>query len=1195
MMPWLLFLNFWYTCPSILWTLEKLWRPIFSQSTAIKPLILTSGLLYLSNNLSAAEPITTQITGVPSLQQTAQGVVVVPITPPNVEGISHNRFQQFTVADPGVVLNNSIQPIDSQLAGKITANPYLTNGSAQIILNEVVGKFPSQLQGAVEVAGPPTPVIIANPYGISVNGCQFINSPRVSLITGSPQFNDNGLLDHFQLSENSFSLWGRGWDARAQQQVNIISQAITIQAPLQGGQTVTLMVPPKTSNHTELDSLLPEKSSAMRPTGSLLTIDAALFGSRYPQQITLIGSPQGLGVNTEGNRWLQPQLQLQDPGHLVALPRAVPTPYSLENHSTISAQQVLLYSSGNLHNQGTLEAEQQLHLLAENQLTNRKATLRGEQVTLATQGELTIEASQLTAKQQVNLSANGNLVIQTIGKTCPTTRDSKRFSAKPKVRWNKNQLISGGDIKLTTKRQLKIQGGQLQAAGQIQLVGAQGVTILAAQQQLPSQIPLTGNLAYGEWQQKLTRSLPSKLVSHGPLQIQAGCEQQVAPLTIGGSHLLVGDLNQALASSLQLSATGDLTIQAAVQQTQQQLSLKHPGRLTLRRQADWQQQQQTALPSTLTSQGTLSLQAGANLRIIGSQLRSRYQLQLLSADGMELSPLTTQQQSHCQTKQRQPFGFQSLSWSRKLLGTGKQQQFIHQQQKLPLITTLSSQQGEILLQTANTANLYGNQIKASKELMISASSINLRPAISKLQQLSQQQQRQHGLTIELSGPLTDIIDVALQIPKIKQQLVDINQRKLGLLEGGIQLLEGEQALSDCLQIWQCASKHPFNVLSLDYLLLRQQKKSASQQLQQRIQLNHLQAGTTLHLLARAPASNNGSKMAGNLDIQGSHLLGKTIILEAQNRLNLQAATTQCKQHEEQHQNMGKGGFNTDLIPLFTPISAIGAIKQQRECQQQQAAINLPTTVVSQQLLRLHSGQQIRLRGAQCYAQQLQVTARHLTLTSPQDDQSFSYQQKQLQGKSWITQLGGFVNGGNHHSSQQQQLINQPTGFLIGSDGFSIKVQGHTQLNGAFIVSQAPRKANDFSSATLDYQNITCNTQRQLQPNSLSLSIKTPWNNIFSAATAQFANRLLAHHYQGNQQSVIDPWISPTTVSLQEPGSIRSMPIRARYPSYPLSALVDPSITLKHLQRPSPLLQGTHRLSGQLVNRILKAYPPATKH
>ena len=117
---------------------------------------------------------------------TGNGVPIVNIAKPKGDGTSHNVFTSFGVGSEGVIFNNAGTNSGTQLGGVILGNPNIgrSGDGADLILNEVTGASRSDLLGAVEIAGKPAAWILANPYGVTCDGCGFIHTPRVVLSTG---------------------------------------------------------------------------------------------------------------------------------------------------------------------------------------------------------------------------------------------------------------------------------------------------------------------------------------------------------------------------------------------------------------------------------------------------------------------------------------------------------------------------------------------------------------------------------------------------------------------------------------------------------------------------------------------------------------------------------------------------------------------------------------------------------------------------------------------------------------------------------------------------------------------------------------------------------------------------------------------------------------------------------------------------
>lgn len=109
----------------------------------------------------------------------ASGAVNVGIAAPNLSGVSLNQYNAFSVPAAGVALDNR-------------------RYGASTIVNEVTGPNRSYLYGTLSVSGPAAHVVLANPYGITVDGGRFVNVGGVALATGQVSLQPSTTMPGFQ-------------------------------------------------------------------------------------------------------------------------------------------------------------------------------------------------------------------------------------------------------------------------------------------------------------------------------------------------------------------------------------------------------------------------------------------------------------------------------------------------------------------------------------------------------------------------------------------------------------------------------------------------------------------------------------------------------------------------------------------------------------------------------------------------------------------------------------------------------------------------------------------------------------------------------------------------------------------------------------------------------------------------------------
>ncbi|KVR20857.1 hypothetical protein WK13_04245 [Burkholderia ubonensis] len=226
---------------------------------------------------------------------TVGGTPVVDITAPNAAGLSHNRFTDYNVGADGLILNNSVTSVQTQLAGTIAGNAQLGGAPARVILNEVTGGRASQLNGATEIAGQAAQLIVANPNGIVADGAGFINATRATLVAGKPVFDQDGGIASFE-TRGRITVDGKGLDADGTD-VDLVARSLLVNAELRAKKFVGVALDGNVKIDGDTVAYRRNPSGADTPD---IAIDVARLGSMHANAITLVGGAKGVGVNVDG-------------------------------------------------------------------------------------------------------------------------------------------------------------------------------------------------------------------------------------------------------------------------------------------------------------------------------------------------------------------------------------------------------------------------------------------------------------------------------------------------------------------------------------------------------------------------------------------------------------------------------------------------------------------------------------------------------------------------------------------------------------------------------------------------------------------------------------------------------------------------------------------------------------------------------
>ncbi|WP_230950073.1 hemagglutinin repeat-containing protein [Burkholderia cepacia] len=539
-----------------------------SSTSSARALVAGAAALGMLPTLSDAQIIPTPGTSTQVIQ-TPNGLPQVNVAKPSGAGVSVNTYNQFDIQKAGAILNNSATMVQTQQAGWINGNPnYGAGQAARIIVNQVNSPNPSQIRGAVEIAGARAELVIANPSGIFVDGGTFLNTSRATLTTGVPYYGADGSLAGYNVNRGLVTVSGAGLNATGTDQVDLIARAVQANAAIYA-KNLNVIAGAAQVNHDTL-AAMPIAGDGPAPA---VAIDVSQLGGMYADRIVLASNEFGVGVANAGTIAAQAgDLTLQSNGRLVlagkttasgnlALSAAggvqnsgttyaqqslsASTAADLTSSGILAAQQNTTVNAGSINSTGTLGAgvnsdgsvahSGDLNLTASGQLSATGQNVAGGNASL-TGGSVNLAGSQTAANG--NLSLNATIGDVNLSNATTSAQGAIQASASSTVINDRGSLSSGGSTTLT--------GGAL--SNQSGKVSSQG----------PLSVNVAGQIANqsGELISESTAD-----VHGGAIANNQGTLQSAAGMTVAGASLdnTAGRITSLNGDGLSVTTSGQLT------------------------------------------------------------------------------------------------------------------------------------------------------------------------------------------------------------------------------------------------------------------------------------------------------------------------------------------------------------------------------------------------------------------------------------------------------------------------------------------------------------------------------------------------------------------------------------------------------------------------------------------------------------
>ena len=382
--------------------------------------------------------------------QSQNGTDVIDINKANNNGLSHNKFEDFSVGkDNNVIFNNSATAGTSILGGKVEKNVNLTkNTTASIILNEINGGNPSSINGGVEIFGRRADIIFANENGINVNGGKFYNTSGVTLTTGKVTEHPMNKTISVNVKKGNINIGKNGVEVINSGNLNILAKNINIDGKVNGKDNVNIIAGENEIRFRNNSLSNPKISNSSNTAPSILT--GTQLGSMYGNNITLINT--GGGISNNADIHASNSISVSSNGDLI-----------LSKTSNLNSKNgISISSSKNINNEGNINSSNGgVRLLAKESLKN-KGNIKGYSIELTGNKNL-VNNAILISERGVTLS--GNTIENNADITAKYGNIS--FDAINSVK-NKGN-INGYDLSVSAKD--VINDGKIDVSGSVSFTG----------------------------------------------------------------------------------------------------------------------------------------------------------------------------------------------------------------------------------------------------------------------------------------------------------------------------------------------------------------------------------------------------------------------------------------------------------------------------------------------------------------------------------------------------------------------------------------------------------------------------------------------------------------------------------------------------------------------------------------------------
>ncbi|EHJ3658842.1 filamentous hemagglutinin N-terminal domain-containing protein [Salmonella enterica] len=724
--------------------------------------------------------------------------------------------------------------------------------------------------------------------------------------------------------------------------------------------------------------------------------------------------------------------------------------------SLLAGRSVTINAPGNVTNSGLISGRDVTKVTAQT-LTNR-GNIQGDRVDLRTRKDINNTGGRIIAGSALSLLAGHDISSETTlrgdGINTWTDRTAGIYVQQPGASMTLQAL---GNITLT--------------ASELENTGVGGTTRLLAGQDLKLNTLTTARTENHDWDrheylhQSGQTDTGSRLTTSGDLTLAAGRDIRATAADISAG----GVLSVGAGRDIRLgtgTATRDIT------ENSRQTSGGFLSKSTTETHDETHDRQ--AISTTLSGD-TVSLQAGNNISVHGSNVAGTQDVSLVAGNNLDI---TTAGESHQEShlKKEHKSGLMSSGGIGFTIGSSSQKSTTEGQGETHLGSTVGSQQGNLSLSAGHDTTVHGSDLVAGDDISLSGQNVNITAAENSQTTLQKFESHQSGLTVALSGSVGSALNTTVQNVQQARQTQDGRLQALGGVKAALSGIQAAQALelNNAQQAAQQAGSGETApaAFGVSASLGSQSSKSEQKTESRTVSGSSLNAGHDIHIAATGDGHDHG----GDITVQGSQAkAAHDIYLDAQRDIQLLSALNTKTLSGKNSSHGGSVGVGIN-VGQNTGITVSASVNTAKGHENGTTLTHTNTTLDAGHHITLNAGRDATLKGSQISGEKITADVkRNLTLQSEQDSDHYnSKQQSASAGASYTWGAGGpsaSVSLSQDKIHSNFDSVKNQTGLFAGKEGFDVTTGQHTQLDGAVIASTADKSKNQLDTGTLGFSDI----------------------------------------------------------------------------------------------------------------------------